>query len=123
MTVCEYANEVRANLNKYGNDGSIVFNSNVSDALIKCFNIMSAYATARSRKTIPIPFSIVCKCNDCNFDDDNANYASFKFGQDENLNINMLNQIVSNLGLMEWVHIEPYSTCVNIEFLQPVRLM
>lgn len=123
MTVCEYANEVRANLNKYGNNGSIVFNSNVSDALIKCFNIMSAYATARSRKNNTGSISIVGKCNDCNFDDDNANYASFKFSQDENLNINMLNQIVSNLGLIEWVHIEPYSTCVNIEFLQPARLM
>ena len=64
MNICNYVNNIAEKIMAYGGNSADVFNSNVSDAIIKCFNIMSSYASTKNLKNIPTPFAVVGKNND-----------------------------------------------------------
>ena len=120
MTICDYANETAKKISRFGGNGSDVFNSNVSDAVVKCFNIMTSYANAKGMKEIPTPFAVVGKNND-GICEETTNFSSVKFStQEYNLDVSTLTQVIANLGYGECVNIETFSACVTIEVYTPV---
>ncbi len=121
MTICDYVNETCKKITYFGGNGSDVFNSNVSDAMLKCFQIMVAYASAKGMKEIPTPFAVVGKNND-GVIEDTTNFASIKFSSEYNLDTTVLTQVIHNLGLADYINIESFSTCTNIEVYMPVMV-
>lgn len=119
MTICDYVNETCKKISCFGGNGSDVFNSNVSDVMLKCYYIMKAYASAKGMKEIPTPFAVVGKNND-GLIEDSTNFSSIKFSSEYNLDTAVLDQVIHNLGLADYINIESFSTCTIIEVYMPV---
>lgn len=119
MNICNYVNNIAEKIMAYGGNSADVFNSNVSDAIIKCFNIMSSYASTKNLKNIPTPFAVVGKNND-GASEDGLNFASLKFSSEDNLDLSLLGQIIHNLGYTDSVNVESFSTCIILEVYVPL---
>ena len=119
MNICNYVNNIAEKIMAYGGKSADVFNSNVSDAIIKCFNIMSSYASTKNLKNIPTPFAVVGKNND-GASEDGLNFASLQFSSEDNLDLSLLGQIIHNLGYTASVNVESFSTCTILEVYVPL---
>lgn len=109
----EYVNEISHNIYNFGGDGSVVFNSSVSNAIISCYDIMREYARVRQLKNIPSPVSVVCKIPETPAV---ANYTALKFNVP--LNLDSIYGCIESLGLEDDVNVTEYSSCLILEIIR-----
>ena len=89
ITLPEYVCLTKQNIDKYGADVNVVFNSALSNAMVLCYNVALGYANQRSLKNLPMPISCVVKSDP----DSGETFTQLRFSTD--ININTLEKVCS----------------------------
>ena len=111
ITLPEYVCLTKQNIDRYGADGNIVFNSTLSNAMVLCYNVALGYANHRSLKNLPMPISCVVKSDP----DSGETFTQLRFSTD--ININTLEKVCSlynNKTTTIQVNPNNSSICVDI---------
>lgn len=107
VNLSDYVKKTSEEIGKMGGDPNIVYNSNISDAMIKCRNIACEYAKIRKNKNPPIPIAVINKASDC------ESYTQFKFSTD--LNTETLKKAINAINENHNVSLTEYESSINVE--------
>ena len=108
MNLPEYIKTVESNIYAYGGDGSVIYTSSVSSAMICCYNLMCAYTSLSKRKNPPVPITVTTKSTDTG----DENYTCFKFPTND-INLNILNRVIHTSGIVG--NVVEYGSTINLE--------
>lgn len=108
MNLPEYIRTTYENIINLGGDGSVVFTTSASSAMINNYNIISAYTNISKRKNPPVPISVTSKSTGTG-----ETYTCFKFNAND-MNLNTLNRAIqlNNFGNVQVVE---YGSTINLE--------
>lgn len=108
MNLPEYIKTTYENITSLGGDGSVVFTTSASSAMINSYNIISTYTNISKRKNPPVPISVTSKSTGTG-----ETYTCFKFNASD-INLNTLNRAIQLIGFGN-VQIVEYGSTLNLE--------
>ena len=108
MNLPEYIKTVELNITAFGGDGSVIYTSSVSSAMICCYNLMCMYMNLSKRKNPPVPITVTTKSTDSG----DESYTCFKFPTSD-INLNILNRVLHAGGVVG--NVVEYGSTINLE--------